>query len=129
MNTKTNERFAETDRRIRKAFTMEMRDLLFPPGATRHDWATDAAGVATALADTVDGWLLAGSLDAGPRGSDAAALAQRLAGTVAAGGTRHADVADALAAALAQAAPDGRVLAFGSFHAASEALRHLNASD
>ena len=89
----------------------------------------DAAGVATALADTVDGWLLAGSLDAGPRGSDAAALAQRLAGTVAAGGTRHADVADALAAALAQAAPDGRVLAFGSFHAASEALRHLNASD
>ena len=55
--------------------------------------------------------------------------AQRLAGTVAAGGTRHADVADALAAALAQAAPDGRVLAFGSFHAASEALRHLNASD
>ena len=89
----------------------------------------DAAGVATALVDTVDGWLLAGSLDAGSRGSDAAALAQRLAGTVAAGGTRHADVADALAAALAQAAPDGRVLAFGSFHAASEALRHLNASD
>ncbi len=89
----------------------------------------DAAGVVTALADTVDGWLLAGSLDAGPRGSDAVALAQRLVGTAAAVGARHADVAAALAAALAQAAPDGRVLAFGSFHAASEALRYLNAAD
>ena len=89
----------------------------------------DAAGVVTALSDTVDGWLLAGTLDAGPRGSDAGALAQRLVGTAAAGGSRHADVTSALAAALAQAAPDGRVLAFGSFHAASEALRSLNAAD
>ena len=89
----------------------------------------DAAGVVTALSDTVDGWLLAGTLDAGPRGSDAVALAQRLVGTAAAGGSRHADVTSALAAALAQAAPDGRVLAFGSFHAASEALRSLNAAD
>ena len=61
--------------------------------------------------------------------ADAVALAQRLVGTAAAVGARHADVADALAAALAQAAPDGRVLAFGSFHAASEALRYLNAAD
>ena len=82
-----------------------------------------------ALADAVNGWLLAGSLDAGPRGSDAAALAQRLAGTAAAAGSCHADVASALAAALALAGPDGRVLAFGSFHAASEALRCLNAVD
>ena len=52
-----------------------------------------------------------------------------LVGTAAAGGSRHADVTGALAAALAQAAPDGRVLAFGSFHAASEALRSLNAAD
>ena len=89
----------------------------------------DAAGVVAALAHEVDGWLLAGSLAAGPRGSDAAALAQRLAGTAAAAGARHADVAGALAAALAQAAPDGRVLAFGSFHAASEALHYLNAAD
>lgn len=88
----------------------------------------DAAGVVAALADGVDGWLLAGSLDAGPRGSDAAALAQRLVGTAAAAGSRHADVAGALAAALAQAAPDGRVLAFGSFHAASAALRSLDAA-
>ena len=36
--------------------------------------------------------------------------------------------AAALAAALALAAPDGRVLAFGSFHAAAAALRHLNAA-
>ncbi|WP_287597834.1 bifunctional tetrahydrofolate synthase/dihydrofolate synthase [Thermomonas sp.] len=88
----------------------------------------DAAGVVAALADEVDGWLLAGSLDAGPRGSDAATLAQRLAGTAAAAGC-HADVAGALTAALARAAPDGRVLAFGSFHAAAEALRYLNAAD
>ncbi len=89
----------------------------------------DAAGVVAALAHEVDGWLLAGSLAAGPRGSDAAALAQRLAGTAAAAGAHHADVAGALAAALGQAAPDGRVLAFGSFHAASEALHYLNAAD
>jgi len=28
---------------------MDFRDLLFPPGATRHDWVTDAA-LATGLA-------------------------------------------------------------------------------
>ena len=30
--------------------------------------------------------------------------------------------------ALDEAAPDGRVLAFGSFHAAAQALRYLNAA-
>ena len=35
----------------------------------------------------------------------------------------------ALAAALLEAAPDGRVLAFGSFHAAAQALRYLNAAN
>ena len=89
----------------------------------------DAAGVVAALANGVDGWLLAGSLDAGPRGADAGALAQRVAGTPAAAGARHADVATALAAAMALAAPGERVLVFGSFHAVAEALRHLNAAD
>ena len=88
----------------------------------------DAAGVVAALANGVDGWLLAGSLDAGPRGADAGALAQRVAGTPAAAGARHADVATALAAAMALAAPGERVLVFGSFHAVAEALRHLNAA-
>lgn len=88
----------------------------------------DAAGVARALASQVDGWLLAGSLAAGARGADADALAQRLAGTPAATGTRHPDIATALAAALGLAVPGERVLVFGSFHAASEALRCLNAA-
>ena len=89
----------------------------------------DAAGVVAALGDAVAGWHLAGSRDAGPRGTDVDVLAARLQGTAAGGGTRHADVATALAAALADAAPDGRVLVFGSFHVASEALRFLNAED
>lgn len=88
----------------------------------------DAAGVVEALANEVEGWLLAGSMEAGPRGADVETLAQRLQGAAAAAGTRHPDVAAALAAALALAAPDGRVLAFGSFHAAAAALRHLNAA-
>lgn len=89
----------------------------------------DAPGVVAALADAVDGWHLAGTLDAGPRGQAAAALATRLHGTPAANGARHADLEAALAAALADAAPAGRVLAFGSFHVAAQALRYLNAAD
>ena len=89
----------------------------------------DAAGVVRALADAVDAWLLAGSLAAGPRGIDADALAQRVAGTPAAAGQRHPDVTAALAAAMGGAAPGDRVLVFGAFHAASEALRYLHAAD
>src|SRR5690606_13586041 len=86
----------------------------------------DAAGVVAALADAVDGWHLAGLAGVGPRGQDADALAARLAGSAAAGASRHADVAAALRAALAEAAPAGRVLVFGSFHTAADALRQLN---
>ena len=85
----------------------------------------DAAGVVDALASQVDAWHLAGLADAGPRGGDADALAARLAGTAAAAGTRHADVAAALAAAIGQAVPGDRVLAFGSFHVAAAALAWL----
>ena len=88
----------------------------------------DVAGVAAALRDGVDAWHLAGTLEAGPRGQDAEALATRLHGSVAAAGRRHADVAAALAAALADAGHDGRVLVFGSFHAAAAALQSLNGS-
>ena len=86
----------------------------------------DAAGVVSALAGQVDGWHLAGLVDAGPRGQDAAALRQRLAGTEAATADAHADPAAALEAALQAAAPDGRVLVFGSFHSTAMALRRLN---
>ena len=85
----------------------------------------DAAGVVGALAEGVDGWHVAGLADAGPRGQGVEDFAQRLAGTEAAGAVRHADVAAALEAAIAQAAPDGRVLVFGSFHTAAAALQRF----
>ena len=87
----------------------------------------DHAGVALALADRVEAWFLAGSQAAGARGLGVDALAHALAGTPAVEGLRFADVREALVAALAQAGADDRVLVFGSFHAAAEALRALNA--
>lgn len=88
----------------------------------------DAAGVVEALADDVDGWHLAGLAGAGPRGEDVLRFARRLQDTAAAKGVPHADVAEALAAALGDAGPDGRVLVFGSFHTAAAALQTLNGS-
>ncbi len=88
----------------------------------------DAPGVVAALAAGVDAWQLAGSLGAGQRGTDVAVLAQRLRGTAAEGARCHADVATALTAALAAAGAGGRVLVFGSFHAAAQALVYLNAA-
>ena len=85
----------------------------------------DAAGVARALEGVVAEWHLAGLRDAGPRGLDVDAFAARLAGTSAAAGAHHATVRDALAAALAGAAPGDRVLAFGSFHTAAAAIQAL----
>ncbi len=78
-----------------------------------------------ALADAVDGWHIAGLADAGPRGEPVEAFAGRLLETAAAGAAPHRDVDSALAAAIADAAPDGRVLVLGSFHAAAAALRQL----
>ena len=82
-----------------------------------------------ALVDGVAHWHLAGSQSYGPRGQSAQALVQRLAGSAAAAGHCHADVATALAAALQDATAHGRVLVFGSFHAAAQAMQWLNASD
>ena len=85
----------------------------------------DVAGVVEAMAAVVDQWHLAGLADAGPRGGDVEALAARLSGTAAADGVRHATVAQALDAARAQAQPGDRVLVFGSFHTAADALLSL----
>ena len=102
-----------------------------PPRRTRAVYGAladkDAAGVVAALADGVDAWHLAGIADAGRRGRDADALGEALAGTAAAGGARHGSVAEALSAALAQALPGERILAFGSFHVAAAALAWLAA--
>ena len=101
-----------------------------PPRRTQVVYAAladkDAATVVQALAGLVAAWHLAGSQAYGARGQPVAALVQQLAGSAAASGTAHADVAAALQAALAAAQPDGRVLVFGSFHAAAQALAYLN---
>ncbi|MDE2408451.1 MAG: bifunctional tetrahydrofolate synthase/dihydrofolate synthase [Xanthomonadaceae bacterium] len=88
----------------------------------------DAATVVQALAGAAEAWHLAGTQDYGPRGQTVEALARLLVGSVAAGGSQHVDVASALQAALYAAEPDGRVLVFGSFHAAAQALAYLNAT-
>lgn len=85
----------------------------------------DVAGVVAELAPQVAQWHLAGLADAGPRGGDVQALAQRLQGTPAADASRHPAVAGALQAALDGAAPGDRVLVFGSFHTAAAALEWL----
>lgn len=85
----------------------------------------DLHGVVAALGERIDGWFLAGLADSGPRGLAVDAFAARLQGTAAADGARHADVAAALSAALAQAQAGDRILVFGSFHTAAAALRCL----
>ena len=89
----------------------------------------DVAPVVEAFDGLVDNWFLAGIDDAGPRNQDAGALATRLAATDAGAGERHATVAGALAAALAQARAGDRVLAFGSFHTAAAALAALRSGE
>ncbi|WP_457318395.1 bifunctional tetrahydrofolate synthase/dihydrofolate synthase [Stenotrophomonas sp. P5_B8] len=86
----------------------------------------DAVGVVQAMAGQVDAWHLAG-LD-GARAQSAQALQARLQNTAAASARRHATVADALGAAVADAAAGDRVLAFGSFHTAAQALQWLDAA-
>ncbi len=69
-------------------------------------------------------WHVAGIADAGPRGLDGAALAARLAPLLAPERLHaHANLAQAMAAALAASTPDERVLVFGSFHTVAEALK------
>ncbi len=86
----------------------------------------DVVGVAEALAAQVDRWFLA-SLDVGSeRSQSAVELAARLSGTAAAGGSRHATVSQAIEAAREAAHEDDRILVFGSFHVAAEAMTLLH---
>jgi dihydrofolate synthase/folylpolyglutamate synthase len=85
----------------------------------------DLAGIVAAVAEYIDGWLLAGLEDAGARGLDIDTFAARLEGTVAGAGARHQRVAQALDAALAGARSGDRVLVFGSFHTVAAALVSL----
>lgn len=83
----------------------------------------DAAGVVQALSEVVTHWTLAG-LD-GPRGQSAGALSGRLVDTAAADAAQAACVADALQQVTALAGAQDRILVFGSFHTAAEALHWL----
>ncbi len=87
----------------------------------------DVIGVVEAMAAGITCWHLAGLAEHVPRGVDVATFAERLAGTSAGQGTRHADVGHALAAVRAGARPGDRILVFGSFHTAADALRRLAA--
>ncbi|WP_434026226.1 bifunctional tetrahydrofolate synthase/dihydrofolate synthase [[Pseudomonas] boreopolis] len=97
------------------------------PGRTHAVYAAlsdkDVAGVAEALAAAADTWRIAGL--AGARGQSAEALAERLRGTPAESAARFASVAEALDDAIGKAAEGDRVLVFGSFHTAAEALSRL----
>jgi dihydrofolate synthase/folylpolyglutamate synthase len=89
----------------------------------------DLHGVVAALNGQVDGWLLAGIDDAGPRGLAVGDSAHRLAGTAAADGAAYPTAREALPAALEQAAPGDRILVFGSFHTVAAALQVLRVQD
>lgn len=101
------------------------------PGVTHAVFAAlqdkDARGVVDALATQVTHWHLAGL--EGARAQSAQALQERLSGTAAAGGSCHASVVQALQHALAQAGAGDRVLVFGSFHTAAQALQWLQRAD
>ncbi len=86
----------------------------------------DAAGVVQALAGVVKEWTLAGLQV--PRGQDAAALAARLAGSAAEDAAQASTVENALQAIVSASRPGDRVLVFGSFHTAAQALQWLQAA-
>jgi len=75
------------------------------------------------LAPWIDVWALAELRDAGPRALPVTELAQRVArGAPQAAMTSYADVPTALAATRVMAAPDDRILVFGSFYTVAAAL-------
>jgi dihydrofolate synthase / folylpolyglutamate synthase len=99
-------------------------------GATQAVFAAladkDAPHMLGALLGVVDQWRLAGLHDAGPRNQDVDQLWRQVSGLLSRTlASRHATVAEALEAARAQAHPGDRILVFGSFHTAAQALQIL----
>jgi dihydrofolate synthase/folylpolyglutamate synthase len=84
----------------------------------------DARGIVAALAAGIDAWYLAGLDAVSSRGVDAQALRATLAASFPARVpvAAHVDVAEALAAAFADARSGDRIVAFGSFFVAAAAL-------
>ncbi|HEY2344410.1 MAG TPA: bifunctional tetrahydrofolate synthase/dihydrofolate synthase [Xanthomonadaceae bacterium] len=86
----------------------------------------DLTGIVAPVASHIARWWLCGLRDT-PRGLDGDALAGRLQATLADATTVVCtDVAQALHAARAEAREGDRVLVFGSFHTAADALRALS---
>lgn len=83
----------------------------------------DVDGIVQALAASFAHWHLAGLASDTPRGLDAATLRMRVAATLPATDlTEHDDVASALAVARDGCGSGDRVVAFGSFFVAAQAL-------
>ncbi len=101
-------------------------------GATQAVFAAladkDVPNMVASLLNNVDQWRLAGLPDVVGRGQDIEQLWRQVSGLMSRTlSSKHDTVADALAAARAQAHPGDRILVFGSFHTASQALRKLQA--
>lgn len=87
----------------------------------------DLDGIVAAVTPEIDAWYLAGLADAGLRGLTAQAFAARLQTTGACDGRIFDTVASALIVARTDANEGDRILVFGSFHTAADALQALNA--
>lgn len=88
----------------------------------------DVEGVVAAMAGRIDRWYLSGLDHESPRGESVQRLAARVRAALPnAVCCEYPDVPAALAAARADAAPDDRIMAFGSFHVVAPVLgsRHL----
>jgi dihydrofolate synthase/folylpolyglutamate synthase len=80
------------------------------------------------LLGSVDQWRLAGLPDVAGRGQDIETLWRQVSGLMSRTlSSKHETVAQALAAARAQAHPGDRILVYGSFHTAAQALEQLKA--
>ena len=86
----------------------------------------DVEGVVAAMEGVISAWFLAGLAGIGARGQTVEALAGKLSASVAARGSRHANVRLALQAARAMAQYQDRILVFGSFHTVADALAVLH---
>lgn len=87
----------------------------------------DLDGIVAAVTWQVDAWYLAGLEDAGLRGLTGQAFAARLQTTGACDGRIFDTVASALTVARTDAIEGDRIIVFGSFHTAGDALQALNA--
>jgi len=101
-----------------------------PPAPTALIYAAladkDAAGVVAAFDGLDVDWHLAGLEPDSTRGQSVDTLRAKLADSAASRGIAHASVAHALDAVLSRADAGARVLIFGSFHTAAEAMAWLH---